>query len=52
MKTFLMYKNKDFDINQKLPSNEQDLTQDLELNILFDAMISSMPDAVSEIPFR
>jgi DNA mismatch repair ATPase MutS len=38
MKAFLMHKNKDLDINQKLPSNEQALTQDLELNILFNAM--------------
>ena len=33
-----MYKDMDFDINQKLPSNEQALIQDLELNTLFDSM--------------
>ncbi|MGB6066587.1 MAG: hypothetical protein WBG50_17420 [Desulfomonilaceae bacterium] len=33
-----MYKNRDFDLKQKLPSNEQTLTQDLELNTLFHAM--------------
>lgn len=38
MKTFLMYKDRDFDLQCKLPVNEQSLTQDLELNTLFDAM--------------
>ena len=38
MKAYLMYKDKDFDISQKLPSNEQALIQDLELNTLFDSM--------------
>lgn len=38
MKPFLMYKDRDFDLQQKLPWNEQDLTQDLELNTLFNAM--------------
>lgn len=38
MKPFLMYQDRDFDLQQKLPWNEQDLTQDLELNTLFDAM--------------
>lgn len=38
MKAFLMYKDHDFDLQQKLPSNEQSLTQDLELNTLFNAM--------------
>jgi DNA mismatch repair ATPase MutS len=38
MKAFLMYKDHDFDLQQKLPSNEQALTQDLELNTLFNAM--------------
>jgi DNA mismatch repair ATPase MutS len=33
-----MYRDRDFDLQQKLPSNEQALTQDLELNILFSAM--------------
>jgi DNA mismatch repair ATPase MutS len=38
MKAFLMYKDRDFDLQRKLPSNEQALTQDLELNTLFNAM--------------
>ena len=38
MKAFLMYKDRDFDLQQPLPWNEQDLTQDLELNTLFNAM--------------
>lgn len=38
MKAFLMYKDQDFDLQRKLPSNEQALTQDLELNTLFNAM--------------
>jgi DNA mismatch repair ATPase MutS len=38
MKAFLMYKDKDFDLQRPLPSNEQVLIQDLELNRLFDAM--------------
>jgi DNA mismatch repair ATPase MutS len=33
-----MYKDQDLDLQQQLPSNEQALTQDLELNTLFDAM--------------
>lgn len=38
MKAFLMYKDHDFDLQRKLPSNEQDTIQDLELNTLFNAM--------------
>ena len=38
MKTHLMYRDRDFDLQQKLPSNESDLSQDLELNTLFRAM--------------
>ncbi|HUW64999.1 MAG TPA: DNA mismatch repair protein MutS [Spirochaetia bacterium] len=38
MKAFLMYRDRDFDLQGKLPSNEQVLTQDLELNTLFNAM--------------
>jgi len=33
-----MYKDQDFDLQKQLPWNEQALTQDLELNTLFDAM--------------
>ena len=38
MKPFLLYKDKDFDLQQQLPSNEPVITQDLELNTLFKAM--------------
>jgi DNA mismatch repair ATPase MutS len=38
MKAFLMYRDQDFDLQRKLPVNEQALTQDLELNTLFNAM--------------
>ncbi len=38
MKTLLLYKNRDFDMKQDLPWNEQMLVQDLGLNVVFDAM--------------
>ncbi len=38
MKVFLMFKDHDFDLQKKLPPNERSLTQDLELNTLFNAM--------------
>ncbi len=38
MKVFLMYKDQDFDLQRKLPWNEQALIQDLELHTLFNAM--------------
>ena len=38
MKAFLMYPDQDFEAKQKLPFNEAALTQDLELNTLFNAM--------------
>jgi len=38
MKVFLMYPDRDFEPEQKLPSVEAVLTQDLELNTLFEAM--------------
>lgn len=40
MKVLFLYKNKDADMQQKLPWNESGLTQDLELNTLFSAMAS------------
>ncbi len=43
MKAFLMYKDQDFDLKRKLPSNEQALIQDLELNTLFNAMAQGDP---------
>jgi hypothetical protein len=38
VKVFLMYPDRDFDPDQKLPPNEGALIQDLELNTLFEAM--------------
>ena len=38
MKPHLMYRDRDFDVERKLPSNAQALRQDLELNTLFNAM--------------
>jgi DNA mismatch repair ATPase MutS len=38
MKVFLLQRRRDFDWQRTLPANEPALTQDLELNILFDAM--------------
>jgi len=38
MKAFLMHRDQDFDLERELPPNEQALTQDLELPILFEAM--------------
>lgn len=38
MKAFLMYRDRDFDPQQQLPVNEQALTQDLELDTLFQVM--------------
>ena len=38
MKTFLMYENQDFDLQQQLSANEKALVQDLELNTLFNAI--------------
>jgi Mismatch repair ATPase (MutS family) len=38
MKAFLMYKDRDFHLEQAAPSHAQTLIQDLELNTLFGAM--------------
>ena len=38
MKAFLLFRDRDFDLKGKLPANEAGLTQDLELETLFDAM--------------
>ena len=38
MKAFLMYRDRDFDLQQQLPWNEEALVQDLELETLFNAM--------------
>lgn len=38
MKVFLMYEDRNFDLQQELPSNKQALIQDLALDVLFNAM--------------
>jgi DNA mismatch repair ATPase MutS len=38
MKAYLLYRDQDFDLQQPFPPNEQALTQDLELDLLFNAM--------------
>ena len=38
MKAFLMYRDRDFDLDQELPASAEALTQDLELETLFAAM--------------
>ena len=38
MKPLLMHRDRDFDVQGALPWNEQELTQDLELGTLFEAM--------------
>ena len=38
MKAFLMYRDQDFGLRDDLPANAADLTQDLELDTLFNAM--------------
>ena len=40
MKPYLLYENRDFDLDHNLPWNEQFLMQDLELGSLFEAMAS------------
>jgi Mismatch repair ATPase (MutS family) len=43
MKVFLLYRDVDFDPNQKLPSHSAALVQDLEMDRLFDAMAVGDP---------
>ncbi len=38
MRVFLLFSDKDFDSNISLPSNTEDLTKDLGLDVLFDTM--------------
>jgi len=38
MKVFLMHRDRDFRLGENLPANAVELTEDLELDILFDAM--------------
>ncbi len=54
MKVFLMYKERDFDVQQELPWNEPELTQDLELDTLFIAMTRGdyfLQDAAKKVIF-
>ena len=54
MKVFLLYKDRDFDVQQELPWNEPELTQDLELDTLFIAMALGdyfLQDAVKKVIF-
>lgn len=43
MKALLMYPDRDFDPEQELPPNVDDLVQDLELNVLLQAMARGDP---------
>jgi len=43
MKAFLLYNDRDFDLKWKFPWNEPALSQDLELNTLFNAMALGEP---------
>jgi len=48
MKAFLMFENTNFSLQQKLPWNEKELIQDLELNTLFNGMAQG-DDFISEV---
>jgi DNA mismatch repair ATPase MutS len=43
MKAFLMYRDRDFDLERQPPLGARDLVQDLELEVLFKAMARSDP---------
>jgi DNA mismatch repair ATPase MutS len=43
MKAFLMYRDRDFDLAQEPPPGARDLIQDLELEVLFQAMAGDDP---------
>ena len=43
MKAFLMHADRDFDLERRLPGNEEALTRDLELDILFATMAAGDP---------
>jgi hypothetical protein len=43
MKAFLLYRDRDFDLEHDLPSHVDDLVSDLELDTLFDAMAAGDP---------
>jgi hypothetical protein len=43
MKAFLLFRDRDFDLQEAMPPHREALTQDLELNTLFNAMASGDP---------
>lgn len=43
MKAYLMYPDRDFEVKGELPANAQDLIQDLELDLILDAMAQDDP---------
>lgn len=43
MKALLMYRDRDFSAGGQLPDNEDDLTRDLELEVVLDAMADGNP---------
>ncbi|MBN2148392.1 MAG: hypothetical protein JW726_13470 [Anaerolineales bacterium] len=52
MKAFLLYKDHDFNLEQPLPPNKDTLTQDLELNTLFQAMANGdkfLPNVIEKV---
>ncbi len=54
MKAFLMYRDRDFDLQQELPWNETALTRDLELSTLLKPMVLDdefLPEAVKKAIF-
>jgi DNA mismatch repair ATPase MutS len=51
MKAFLMFEKSNFSMQQKLPWNEKELIQDLELNSLFKAMAQG-DDFISEVAMK
>ena len=38
MRAHLLYRDRDFDLAGELPRNEEELTRDLELEVLFESM--------------
>ena len=48
MKVFLMHPDRDFDLQRKIPWNQETLTKDLALNTLFNAMAQG-DDFLSEV---
>jgi len=52
MRAHLLYRDRDFDLQKKLPWNERDLTQDLELETLWRSMAGNdefLPDVIRKV---